>query len=75
LNWFKSYEKEARVSTAGIRGPQNILYPEDTRFPINAVELPLRLWQKLLLQTKISRKELHKLAPAKSDIIHSFILS
>jgi hypothetical protein len=27
LDWFKNYAKEAKVSTAGIRGPQNILYP------------------------------------------------
>lgn len=26
-DWFKNYEKEAKVSTAGIRGPQNIIYP------------------------------------------------
>jgi len=41
LDWFKSYEKEARVSTAGIRGPQNILYPHDTRFPINTIGIML----------------------------------
>ena len=35
--WLINYEKEAKVSTAGIRGPQNILYPEDTRFPINMI--------------------------------------
>ena len=33
-SWFEAYKKEAMVSTAGIRGPQNILYPHDTRFPI-----------------------------------------
>ena len=27
LEWFKGYAKEAKVSTAGIRGPQNILFP------------------------------------------------
>ena len=27
LDWFAGYSKEAKVSTAGIRGPQNILYP------------------------------------------------
>ena len=39
--WFDNYAKEARVSTAGIRGPQNILYPWDTRFPINQIGLVL----------------------------------
>ena len=34
---IEGYAKEAKVSTAGIRGPQNILYPQDTRFPINLV--------------------------------------
>lgn len=29
--WFDNYSKEAKVSTAGIRGPQNILFPQDTR--------------------------------------------
>ena len=28
-DWFANYAKEAKVSTAGIRGPQNILYPQD----------------------------------------------
>ena len=27
MTWFQGYKKEAMVSTAGIRGPQNILYP------------------------------------------------
>lgn len=39
--WFANYAKEAKVSTAGIRGPQNILYPQDTRFPINLVGIVL----------------------------------
>ncbi len=29
-SWFEAYKKEALVSTAGIRGPQNIIYPHDT---------------------------------------------
>ncbi len=63
LNWFKSYEKEARVSTAGIRGPQNILYPEDTRFPINAVGITIATLAKALVaKQKYPGKELHKLA-------------
>lgn len=39
--WFKNYKKEAMVSTGGIRGPQNILYPWDTRFPINHMGMVL----------------------------------
>ena len=39
--WFAGYAKEAKVSTAGIRGPQNILYPQDTRFPINLIGIVL----------------------------------
>lgn len=47
--WFKNYEKEAMVSTAGIRGPQNILYPEDTRFPINIIGIVLATLAKALV--------------------------
>lgn len=39
--WFENYKKEAMVSTGGIRGPQNILYPWDTRFPINMVGMAI----------------------------------
>ena len=39
--WFRNYAKESQVSTAGIRGPQNILYPWDTRFPINQIGIIL----------------------------------
>jgi phosphomannomutase len=48
-DWFKNYEKEAMVSTAGIRGPQNILYPEDTRFPINLMGITLATVAKALV--------------------------
>ena len=47
--WFRNYAKEARVSTAGIRGPQNILYPWDTRFPINQVGIALATLGKSLV--------------------------
>ncbi len=47
-DWFKNYAKEAEVSTAGIRGPQNILYPHDTRFPINLVGVLLATHAKAL---------------------------
>jgi len=49
LDWFKNYEKEAQVSTAGIRGPQNILYPQDTRFPINLIGIVLATTAKALV--------------------------
>jgi len=49
LEWFKNYSKEAKVSTAGIRGPQNILYPQDTRFPINLVGIVLATLAKALV--------------------------
>lgn len=49
LDWFKNYEKEAKVSTAGIRGPQNILYPQDTRFPINLMGITLATVAKALV--------------------------
>lgn len=49
LEWFENYSKEAKVSTAGIRGPQNILYPQDTRFPINLVGIVLATLAKALV--------------------------
>lgn len=48
-DWFENYEKEAKVSTAGIRGPQNILYPQDTRFPINLIGITLATLAKALV--------------------------
>lgn len=48
-DWFNNYEKEAKVSTAGIRGPQNIIYPQDTRFPINLVGITLATLAKALV--------------------------
>lgn len=47
--WYDNYEKEAKVSTAGIRGPQNILYPQDTRFPINLIGITLATYAKALV--------------------------
>ena len=47
--WFRNYAKEAQVSTAGIRGPQNILYPWDTRFPINQIGIVLATLGKSLV--------------------------
>ncbi len=60
--WFNAYKKEALVSTAGIRGPQNILYPHDTRFPINTIGITLATLAKaLVLKEKYSNSELVKL--------------
>ncbi|MCQ2958270.1 MAG: hypothetical protein MJ180_05145 [Candidatus Gastranaerophilales bacterium] len=61
-DWFANYEKEARVSTAGIRGPQNILYPHDTRFPINTVGIMLATLAKaLVLKEKYANVEVKKI--------------
>ncbi len=60
-DWFANYEKEARVSTAGIRGPQNVLYPHDTRFPINTIGIMLATLAKaLVLREKYGDKEIRK---------------
>lgn len=62
-SWFTNYAKEAKVSTAGIRGPQNILYPQDTRFPINLVGIVLATLAKaLVVKEKYPEKEIIKLA-------------
>jgi len=62
LDWFKGYSSEAKVSTAGIRGPQNILYPTDTRFPINLVGIILATLAKALVaKEKYPNKKLVKI--------------
>ena len=62
LEWFSNYSKEAKVSTAGIRGPQNILFPKDTRFPINLVGIVLATLAKALVaKEKYEGKEIRKL--------------
>ena len=62
LEWFANYAKEAKVSTAGIRGPQNIIYPQDTRFPINLVGIVLATLAKaLVVKEKYGDKEIIKL--------------
>lgn len=62
-DWFANYAKEAKVSTAGIRGPQNILYPQDTRFPINLVGIVLATLAKALVaKEKYPNKQVLKLA-------------
>ena len=61
--WFANYAKEAKVSTAGIRGPQNILYPQDTRFPINLVGIVLATLAKALVaKEKYEGKQIVKVA-------------
>lgn len=63
LEWFANYSKEAKVSTAGIRGPQNILFPQDTRFPINLVGIVLATLAKaLVVKEKYPDKQILKLA-------------
>lgn len=47
--WFKNYKKEAMVSTAGIRGLQNPLYPWDTRYPLNLIGVMLATMGKILV--------------------------
>lgn len=60
--WFQGYKKEALVSTAGIRGPQNIVYPHDTRFPINTIGITLATLAKaLVLKEKYPNQNLVKL--------------
>lgn len=62
LEWFANYSKEAKVSTAGIRGPQNIIYPQDTRFPINLVGIVLATLAKALVaRSKYEGQEIRKL--------------
>ena len=61
--WYRNYAKEAQVSTAGIRGPQNILYPWDTRFPINQVGIILAtLGKSLVAKESSGGKLVEKLA-------------
>ena len=47
--WFENYKEEAKVSTAGIRGLQNPLYPWDTRYPLNLVGIMLATTGKVLV--------------------------
>ena len=62
-DWLEAYAKEAAVSTAGIRGPQNILYPHDTRFPINMIGIMLATEAKALVAKDLyGDKEIIKLA-------------
>ncbi|MFH1656374.1 MAG: hypothetical protein ABH956_01205 [Candidatus Nealsonbacteria bacterium] len=61
--WLTNYKKEAKVSTAGIRGPQNILYSWDTRFPINQLGIALAtLGKALVLKEDIKNRDIHKIS-------------
>lgn len=61
--WLANYRKEAQVSTGGIRGPQNVLYCWDVRFPINQVGVALATLAKaMILKEKIKNKDIHKIA-------------
>jgi len=60
--WLADYEKEAKVSTGGIRGPQNILYYWDTRFPINQLGVALAtLGKALVLKDQIANRQINKI--------------
>ncbi len=48
-SWFENYKKEAKVSTAGIRGLQNPLYPWDTRYPMNLLTIALATLGKVMV--------------------------
>ena len=53
--WLANYKKEAKVSTGGIRGAQNIIYYWDTRFPINQMGVALAtLGKAMVLKDEIS---------------------
>lgn len=57
LDWFDVYKEEAKISTAGIRGLQNPLYPWDTRYPINLVGMMLATLGKIkVAQKSVSNK-------------------
>ena len=59
--WLVNYEKEAKVSTGGIRGPQNVLYHWDTRFPINQMGVALAtLGKGLVLKDNIKDRDINK---------------
>jgi phosphomannomutase len=61
--WLKNYKKEAEYSTGGIRGTQNILYPWDSRFPINQLGVALAtLGKALVLKERIKKQKINKIA-------------
>ncbi|MFA6097979.1 MAG: hypothetical protein WCV50_04235 [Patescibacteria group bacterium] len=59
--WLANYKKEAEHSTGGIRGPQNILYPWDPRFPLNQIGVVLAtLGKSLVLKEQIKNRTINK---------------
>ena len=60
-DWFASYEKEAKSSTAGIRGLQNPLYPWDTRYPLNIVGIMLATLGKALVLKDIYKTQVNNI--------------
>ena len=61
--WLRNYKRESQASTGGIRGPQNVLYPWDMRFPINQVGVVLATLGKSLVAIEHSEgRQLRKIA-------------
>ena len=60
--WLERYRQEAAHAIGGIRGPQNVLYPWDVRFPINQLGIAVAtIGKALVLRETKSGKELHKI--------------
>ena len=60
--WLARYRQEALHAIGGVRGPQNVLYPWDTRFPINQLGIVLAtIGKTLALREFKPSKELHKI--------------
>lgn len=60
--WLITYKREAGVSTGGIRGAQNIMFPWDTRFPLNQLGVALATIGKAhVLKEDITGREINKL--------------
>jgi len=60
--WLADYEKEAKVSTSGVRGPQNVGYYWDTRFPLNQLGVALATLAKItVLKEQIKNRKINKI--------------
>src|SRR3989344_778580 len=60
-DWLTNYEKEAKVSTGGIRGAQNVVYYWDSRFPINQLGIALATLGKALVLKEEVKGEFNKI--------------
>src|SRR3989344_4910399 len=60
-DWLTNYEKEAKVSTGGIRGAQNVVYYWDSRFPINQLGIALATLGKALVLKEEVKGEINKI--------------